>query len=385
MIWNNKYWSNKAFLIVTIALSVIMLLFCYVAWNLPYSIGEVNSLPRKSAWLKRNIVPVDDNTEVLAINIAYDKQFVSHYDEYGIPDGTIDITDREKLYRLFSFLNENQTYRYVVCDIDFSGNYSTPYDSLLFNLLAQMPRICLSSSGEPIEQLDRISCVVEYQVRHAGDGFMQYKYTTSDRQSIPVRMWQDLDHGQYQKHWYGYTRNGQLCSDGVIPDMRFSIENTYDEKGRKQIYNLGADILPYALTNNGALFADKIVLIGDWTENDMHDTLRAQQPGIAILYNAYICIKDGINTLSWVMLIALLILFWAVSVVALWEKNAFLSMLTSSMHEKIEKNIILKIGAKFFSITISLKLIFVIIYFVWGRYINILAIGIVLTILSLLL
>ena len=381
---NKGYWSNNVFWSLTICLAICMLLYCYIAWNSATAWGDIGAITRNSAWIKRHLQPSHIDTMVLAINIAYDKQLVPHYDEYGIQDGTIDITDREKLYQLFRFLNDNPNYRYIVCDVGFSRDYHTLYDSLLYDLLAKMERICISSIGEPIEMLDLISCSAEYQMKRAGDGFLQYKYTSSDRQSIPVRMWEDIDNGRYCKHWYGYTRNGRLCSDGVIPDMHFAIEDNYDASGRKQLYNLGTDILNHACTEEGKLFKDKIILIGDWTENDMHDTMRAEQPGISILYNAYLILRDGKNSIPWYMLLILLLLFWAVSIIALWRKNAYLSQCQyiQKMQQYINQHKILMVCFRFISIIFVLECVFVVCYFAFDRYINILAIGVILTIIS---
>jgi hypothetical protein len=164
--------------------------------------------------------------------------------------------------------------------------------------------------------------------------------------------------------------------------MRFTLESTYDENGRKQIYNLGADILTYACTGEGELFEGKILLIGDWTENDMHDTIRAEQPGIAVLYNAYLLLRDEKNTLPWYLLLILLLLFWGVAATAIWNKSDYLSRQMERIQLFLNKHRILKVCLRFVSVMLVLQLICIFTYFVFGRYINILTIGIILTLIS---
>lgn len=379
-------WSIIAVLGLSLGLAILFLIFSYVQWNRPYALGkDVDVMVRRSAWARRALFKDEVHSEIRAVNIAYDKQLVPYFDDQRLPAGTIDITDRQKLYTLFAFLEKNPSYQYIVCDINFAERVCTPYDSLLFDIIMRMPRICVACGDSVVPVLKDVSCYAGYTMRQAGSGFLQFKYTHKGNPTIPVRMWQDIDGGKYEKHWYGYTRNGCLCTDGVIPDMRFTVEDGYkninDCMGEKLIYNLGADILDDP-TLSPDFFKDKIILIGDWTENDMHDTIRLEQPGVLILYNAYLALRDGLNRLSWWLILLLLVVYWALCLYAVFPLNPTLAAKNQGFIEWEAKHRVLKFFLNLCSIALILQLVCWLCYFLFDQYVNVLVISILLSLVS---
>lgn len=365
----SKQWSVPLTLLVSFVMAILLLIYCYHKWNSFFAAGEnTEDLVRRTAWLRRNILRPEPHTAVLPINIAYDKLLVPCYDDYGIPKGTIDITDREKLYRLFAYLQEHPSYKYVLCDISFANDFKSDYDSLLFSAIANTPRVCVSCTEDAVPLLDSISCLAHYTVKTAGTGFLQYKYTQAARSTVPVRMWQDIDGGHYAKHWWGYTRNRDICTDGIILDLPFTIESDYDSNGRKLIYNLGADLLDDGSLDE-ILYREKIILIGDWTENDMHDTIRIEQPGVVILYNAYLALRNGLNALQWWMIVLLLIFYWSLCFFTMMPLTA----LNNRFSEWAKRNKIRNYFFHLFSVGTVCTLFCALLYFLQGRYINVLA------------
>lgn len=377
-------WSIAAVLGLSFGMAVLCLLFSYSKWNKPYALGkDVDAFVRKSAWVRRALFKEETHSEVRAINIAYDKQLVPYLDEEGLPAGTIDITDRQKLCTLFAFLEANPSYRYIVCDINFAERVKTPYDSLLYATIRRLPRICIACGDSVVPGLRDVSCYAGYTMRRAGNGFLQFKYTHNNQPTVPLRMWQDIDGGRYEKHWFGYTRNGCLCTDGVIPDMRYTVESSYKNVSHnaalKLIYNLGSDILEDP-TLSPAFFEDKVILIGDWTENDMHDTIRLEQPGVVILYNAYLALRDGLNQLSWWLLLLLLIIYWALCFYVIYPLNPMLAAKNQKFIDWENRHSVLKFFLDFLSITFFMQLVCWMCYFFFGQYVNILVISALLSI-----
>ena len=48
------------------------------------------------------------------VNVAYDKEFVEATDEYGLPVGQTQITDRQKLLQLLQELKRRNDYKYIL-------------------------------------------------------------------------------------------------------------------------------------------------------------------------------------------------------------------------------------------------------------------------------
>ena len=115
-------------------LALLMLLVLYVMDITGFSTeGEVKLL--KYINIAEQILKSDDTPvpeDVLLINVNYDKTLVPVHDEFGVPMGRTDITDREKLLQFLQAAEKNGNYKYILLDIFFEKGYSTPFDSLLF-------------------------------------------------------------------------------------------------------------------------------------------------------------------------------------------------------------------------------------------------------------
>jgi hypothetical protein len=76
--------------------------------------------------------------------------------------------------------------------------------------------------------------------------------------------------------------------------------------------NLGADVVDLYREGyiSGKFFDGKVILIGDLTENDMHTTIAANQPGPVVVYNAYLALVNGDHVIPfWVYALILLVLW----------------------------------------------------------------------------
>lgn len=75
-------------------------------------------------------------------------------------------------------------------------------------------------------------------------------------------------------------------------------------------YNMGSDLLDIDV-DAGVLAKDKLVVIGDFEENDMHDTYLGKIAGPIINLNAYYALVNDDLSIPW-WEIVFLILFYAV-------------------------------------------------------------------------
>ena len=106
---------------LSLSIPTMMLLLLYVMDITDFSTeGEVKLL-KYAHMLEIAIRPEEQAVpdDVLFINISYDKELVPVYDEYEMPMGNIDVTDREKLWKLLCAAERNGSYKYILLDIFF--------------------------------------------------------------------------------------------------------------------------------------------------------------------------------------------------------------------------------------------------------------------------
>lgn len=121
--------------------AILLLLVCYFADNLKYSIlsgpsiGQRIEQFREVAGLAKDCAPED----YIFINIAYDRQLIPVYEEYGLPQGNIDITA--------PFLKQlKNAHKFVLMDVLLSYRYLSDADSILIHTLLNTDRISVARS-----------------------------------------------------------------------------------------------------------------------------------------------------------------------------------------------------------------------------------------------
>lgn len=302
---------------VSVLAAFLLLWLCNAVWDLQYTFGYGDD-SLVAAFLSRKLAsrttPADE--EALCVNIAYDRTLVPYRDSYGIPVGEIDITDRGKLAVLLDSLRSYGNYRYIICDILFDSSLPTDSDSLLFGLVSSMPNIVVPNESPDLpDALKERSAPSGYRVFHHGEPFLKYRFLSKEGRSVPLKVWNDLTGNDIVKHWWGYTSDGAVCNNSSVLDFTNVSPSSYvtGPEGdafpmeEKRVYHLGADILDEGCPRE--LFQDRIVLIGDFYEHDMHDTAIGQVPGILILYAAYRALVDGKNVIPWGYYLGLFAIF----------------------------------------------------------------------------
>lgn len=135
----NKIRRNKSPLIISAINAVVLFLLCYFVDNLPYSFVGDATLGQHFEQLKQYFQsPKEDIPEdLLLVNVAYDRELADVTDEFGLPKGNIDITDRKKLYDFLTKL-QKADYKYIILDVSFSEEYRTENDSTLYSVISQV-------------------------------------------------------------------------------------------------------------------------------------------------------------------------------------------------------------------------------------------------------
>jgi hypothetical protein len=205
-------------------------------------------------------------------------------------------------------------------------------------------------------------------------------------------MWQDIEGGTYQEFWWGARMNGKQCFQTVIPDFRFAV---YDDVNAEDssiiIQNMGKTLQyyeKYPSYVNG--YDDKIVLLGAWYNDDIHDTIIGQQPGVVIVYNAFLALCNRDNHVPfWISLLVFIVIWLEIMFIFreaylpafrqkhkgnewIWRWKAKLKELRKE-HPYIWQ--IIDIMAELISFATPLAILMIIVYLCTGLFVNIIIVG----------
>lgn len=292
---------NKKSLIVSAINAFVVFILCYTIDNLPYSFVGDATLGQRFDQVKQFVSSKDEDipSDLLLINVAYDRELVDVTDDFGFPKGNIDITNRSKLLELLTRLN-NSHYKYIVLDVSFSNEHKTEQDSALFNLIHKMKRIVVAKS-EKIETADSIlldkARYSDYSTHISESNFVKYEYIRNGEPTLPYQIYLDLGGDEIHSFAGLYFFKGRLANKSIVLRYPIKIWNKYVLNSSSKImaepqyYNLGSDILDTDI-DTSSLTKDKIVVIGDFSENDIHDTYIGKIAGPIINLNAFYALTN---------------------------------------------------------------------------------------------
>lgn len=386
--------------VISLPIAILLVVFLNIYWNRRYTYGFGDDFTMKMSLRSHLGRTVEMHEDVMAVNVSYDNMFVDKTIKRRNV-GKKSITDRKKLNEFLTALKENDGYRYILLDVDFSAGYVSDYDDSLFQTIASMRDIVVATSNpasDP-EMIKEKTATAIYYVRKSGDDFMKYTFMdpVTGKPSVALKMWQDMTGGTYEKTGWGYRMNGRSCYNSIIPDFRFMILDDLKHTDQEridlvQMLNLGTDIMTAMeyVDDYITKFDDKIILVGDWMEHDIHDTIIGPQPGTSIIYNAYLSLVNGDNVRSiWIMLLLTMILW----VEIMFMMRGLFNIRCESWEHRVEKMksehkltyVVLKFLSYvlvFFTYAFPLKCFEVIIYKCNGTIVNTLILSVIFTILS---
>ena len=323
---------NRTASLVSLCNVVALIVLSYVLNNQSLFTGENLNHYAWVEWAKNKVglVKLSDGQDVLFINIAYDKQLTEITDEYGMPVGNTDITDRKKLLSFLQMLQSTDNYKYVFLDVRFEKGYDVPeVDSMLFAEIRNMKNIVMANHSD-IEIADSMLlekvAISDYKATITATNFVRYKYSYNGNPSMPLYAYRDLTKRTINSHGLIYTCDGRLCYNSLF--VNFPVENfgEFDDKNRKRYYNLGSDLLDnYSKEDLATLTQGKYIVIGDMIE-DLHDTYSGLKPGSVITYYAFLALMNGKHFVSYGLLIFLAVLYFLISL-SQFRRNSLLEQI----------------------------------------------------------
>lgn len=321
---------QKRFVLIISVIHVFVLsLLSYILNNQPVFTGEdLNHF----AWMQmlKNKLGVENKEkkdDVLFINIANDKQLIELSDEYGMPIGNTDITDRNKLLSFLRLLHSTNQYSYIFLDVRFEKGYYVPgIDSLLFAEINGMNNIVVANHSD-IEIADssllKKAAMSDYDATIVATNFVRYRYSYGDNPSMPLFAYNEVTGQNINKHGFLYTCNGKPCYNSLFID--FPVENfsEFDEENNKVYYNLGIDLLDnYTDKDIAILTKNKYIVIGDMIE-DLHDTYSGLKPGSVITFYAFRSLMEGKHYVNLWIILLMAIVYFVISISQFSHRSIF--------------------------------------------------------------
>ena len=153
MKWNflkrENYKMGRVFLISAV-ISIILVKADYLVQNFSFPfmddsilMAHVDVLMEKQMEKKKTNCFFDEK-DVTYVNFGKDKSLVPVLDEFNDTIGNDVITDRKTLLE-FLELAKKSDYKFLFLDVRFEKGYETPYDSALFSLIKEMPRLVIAT------------------------------------------------------------------------------------------------------------------------------------------------------------------------------------------------------------------------------------------------
>ncbi len=292
-----------------------MMALTFYLMKLPWLAGDEKLLIWGTSAAKFSFREVPESKDFAFINTSYDLQLIDRFDDFGFPVGNQPITDRDKLATLLRMINAGEAKpSYVIIDIHFVD--TTAFDAALLAELQAMDNVILSShinEGGIFEAplFSEINYgLSDYVIGSVFDGIYKYQLIHHDSlKLLPLKVHESLSGTGVQKLGPFVKIGDRWTTNNFIMNYRLLQKDIQDLEAGFNPVNMG-ELLYLTEEDVQDFVAEKIVVIGDFFENDMHETIFEISAGPLILVNAYLTIKHGDTTIN-IFFFLLMILFYA--------------------------------------------------------------------------
>lgn len=304
-------------LLISFIHSLFLLLLGYIWLGMTYTFGDEAFLIKWTALIKKELFAIDpkpDPGEVLFINSSASKKMVKTGADPLLLSPSVElITDRSELAGLLELMVPfKDSIGLIVIDVLFDIHADD--DSLLQQRFNELGDKVLAVSFMPkVDSIVRPVLSVPYALstyRSAAGMYFKYPVAFQDQKTVPTVIYEKLTGARIEKKGLFYRDGKKFSLKTPITDFRVRMRDFKLGDGMGQtnysVHHLETIRLLGALMDKDdlrKLFTGKLVIIGDFN-NDIHKTVFGFMPGMLILYNAYLTLREGDNNmnLGWVLL-----------------------------------------------------------------------------------
>ncbi len=321
---NNYFNKRRKFNWLAASLhSILMIALTLIYLGLPFTIDEENLLIKLSAAVKNVLLKTEklpEKDRFLFVCVSWDKQLVEKIDTVsGFPIGEIDITDRAKLGTFVQRLNQKpDNHKFVVIDVRF--HIPSPDDSVLRAELKRLRHSLVSyhkgpddKPNYPIFKTTLGLSDMQSQFDDEGDEMvLKYHLVQGKGDSLkttPLLMYEYLYNTQLKHRLFYDELNGKRIFNSYILDYPIRSHHLFKEKTYNYTYLGEMLTLPEPFFHE--MTKDKIIIVGDFENLDIHKTIYGEMPGPLILLNAFLSLESGQNIFS-IRFVLFLFFFFAI-------------------------------------------------------------------------
>ncbi len=383
---------GKKLLIASMSLlnAFFMVWLTFLLLSLPQSLPDEYFLVQTSGVLKRMVLQWEDKLDTsryLFVNVCWDKELIPHFDpqipEY--PVGNEPITDRKKLAELLEALQQYPEYQALLFDINFKGK--TEHDSLLASHINRMPRMSVSYHRDENDKPDYPDIPIKKKVglsdiEKVWDLSFKYKIFYNDSlRTTALALFEEIYPTKKYKKANNFLRLGKINDDWVlnsfILDYRLRAFHYNNNKCPKLILGewltLAKDSTGKVSEEFKKLVKNRIIIVGDFEDRDIHETIYGKIPGPLILVNALLALEARDNIINWQFLLFLTFMYGLISYICFSTNVSLRQMIRIYIFRKsVEKESILESLPTFM---IYFSTISVLSYFVFSIHIGVLVLA----------
>lgn len=304
----------------------LFFLFCsYVFSNLDLAFVDDNNVLKWIKVAQYEFFSDDEVSEmpdsILFINTCYDNSLIESKDTYGRTSGTLKITNRESLFTLLKWLKTHDNYKYVILDVGLTTLDKTEYDDSLYDVISNMSRLSMAKLDTlPIDSRIKDKCFeTSYKISVFNSDCVKYPLFLNGVETLPYKAFTDITGRTISHFGPFYFEGGHLARRSIYPNYSIVIRKQYNNNENEsfeeeRFYNIEHGILKrYTIDKAKKLFNNKIIVIGDFDDKDMHQTYVGTIPGPLIQYNVLTSLMHNSHQIPYYLLGLLYFIFFIIS------------------------------------------------------------------------
>lgn len=317
--------EHRKVILISAGHALLLAFFTLVWMNLSWEFGDevivarINQIARYEIFNPRNEVVEQFKKDLLLVNTSYDKTLVAFEDDFG--SGHRAVSDRKKLAEFFHTINQaDPPPSLVVVDIIFDN--PSPDDSLLRIELSRIKNLVISSEigkdGNRVMPWPGLNfALAQYQTTTGT--FLKFNLVDDTVHYLPAAMYHETKGSKFTE-WAGLVRTHPgWWINSFIVDL--PVRKAHIDNGEVLIWNIG-EAITFPVEEVKSIAQNKVIIVGDFYDYDIHQTLLGEQPGPLIVANAYLGMLQGVPRIKFTDgLLIFLLYFFSTMYVLIWRKH----------------------------------------------------------------
>ncbi|MBB3696325.1 CHASE2 domain-containing protein [Flammeovirga yaeyamensis] len=307
---------------ISIVHSFVMIIGLMYYMSLVYVMPDEILLIETLSMVKNALLGVEDKPSkdrFLFVNCSWEKDLTVKKDSNDFVIGNVDITNRKSITKFVNQLNQNpDNHEYLLVDVRFYDESED--DSLMQAAFAQSKNTIVSyhkgADGKPhypvVDVPIGLSDLQVQELNHEETVLLKYHIIQADSlKSTPLLIAERMYGETIEKGWLFNKFRGNYMLDSYILDYPIRpydifVKNDYMYIQMHELLNMP----PFLIED---YTKDRIIVMGDFEDHDIHKTIYGFMPGPLILTNAFITLERGYNKITIGFFIFIFICFTYIS------------------------------------------------------------------------